>query len=339
MDAIAFWLPVVWAGLIATAVAMYVVLDGFDLGIGILFPFTKEETERDRMINTIAPFWDGNETWLILGGGGLWVAFPAAYAVIMPANYLPVIVMLLALIFRGVSFEFRAVAKPSHRAWDFAFAGGSTVAAFAQGVILGNLIQGITVADGEFAGTHLDWLTPFALMCGVGLIFGYALLGATWLIARTDGELAAKSRGQAKVSLIGVLVLIVVVSLWTPFGFERIAERWFSTPHIYYLWVLPAITVLVAYWAWRSLEAGASVKPFVASILLFLFSYLGLAISTFPYLVPPTLTIWDTAAVPNSQIFTLIGVLIMLPIILGYTVFVYWTFLRDGKVVAGEGYH
>jgi cytochrome d ubiquinol oxidase subunit II len=267
------------------------------------------------------------------------VAFPAAYAVIMPANYLPVIVMLLALIFRGVSFEFRAVSKPNHRMWDVAFAAGSTIAAFAQGVILGNLIQGIAVVDGRFAGAAFDWLTPFALMCGVGLVFGYALLGATWLIARTDGELAAKSRWQAKASFLAVLAFIGVVSLWTPFGFDRIWERWFSAPYIYFLWILPAVTVVAAYWMWRSLEAGATVKPFLASIALFLLSYLGLAISTFPYLVPPSLTIWDTAAVPSSQIFTLIGVLIMLPIILGYTVFVYWTFLRGGKVVAGEGYH
>jgi cytochrome bd ubiquinol oxidase subunit II len=339
MDAIAFYLPIVWAGLIATAVAMYVVLDGFDLGIGILFPFARQEADRDRMINSIAPFWDGNETWLILGGGGLWVAFPLAYSVIMPANYLPVIVMLLALIFRGVSFEFRSVAKPNHRAWDFAFSGGSTLAAFAQGVILGNLIQGITVADGKFAGSAFDWLTPFGVMCGVGLVVGYGLLGATWLIARTDGEMEAQARRQARGLFIAVLVFIAAVSLWTPLAIDRIQARWFSAPNIYFLWILPAVTLLVAFGGWRAIERGATVRPFIASIALFLLCYLGLAISTFPYLVPPSLTVWDTAAVPDSQIFTLIGVLLMLPIILGYTVFVYWTFLRGGKVVAGEGYH
>lgn len=339
MDAIAFWLPVVWAGLIATAVAMYVILDGFDLGIGILFPFARKESERDQMINSIAPFWDGNETWLILGGGGLWVAFPAAYAVIMPANYLPVIVMLLALIFRGVSFEFRAVSKPRHASWDVAFSAGSALAAFAQGVILGNLINGITVEDGRFAGGAFDWLEPFALMCGVALVFGYALLGATWLMIRTGGGLAMRSRYQARALLVIVLIFAAVVSLWTPFTVPRIYERWFATPNIYYLWVLPAVTIVVAYWAWRAIERGASVTPFIASIVLFLLCYLGLAISTFPYLVPTSLTVWQAAAVPESQIFTLVGVLIMLPIILGYTVFVYWTFLREGKVTASEGYH
>jgi cytochrome d ubiquinol oxidase subunit II len=316
-----------------------VILDGFDLGIGILFPFARKEEERDRMMNSVAPFWDGNETWLILGGGGLWVAFPAAYSVIMPANYLPVIVMLLALIFRGVSFEFRPVSKPNHGVWTVAFAVGSTVAAFAQGVILGSLIQGTSVTDNAYSGGGFEWLSPFALLCGVGVIVGYALLGATWLIARTDGDLAERARRQAKVALVVVLAFIVAVSLWTSVGVERISERWFSTPHIYYPWILPAVTLLVAYAAWRWLDAGATVKPFIASILLFLLCYLGLAISTFPYLVPPTITVWDAAAVPNSQIFTLIGVLVMLPIILGYTVYVYWTFLRGGKVVAGEGYH
>lgn len=340
MTPMEFYLPIVWVVLIAAAVGLYVILDGFDLGIGILFPFTKKEEERDTMINTIAPFWDGNETWLILGGGGLWVAFPAAYSIIMPANYLPVIVMLLALIFRGVSFEFRGVAKPKHGAWDIALTAGSTIAAFAQGVILGSLIQGITVVDRKFAGGAFDWLTPFSLMCGVGLVLGYALLGATWLIARTEGDIEARARRHARMLMLGVLVFVGIVSLWTPLGFERIQERWFSTPGIYYLWILPAVTLLVAFGAWRWIESGAVAKPFFATIALFLLCFIGLAISTFPYLVPPTLTIWDAAAVPDSQIFSLIGVLLMLPIILGYTVFVYWTFLRHGKVVVGsEGYH
>lgn len=340
MDNMEFYLPIVWAVLIAAAVMLYIILDGFDLGIGILFPFTGKEEERDTMVNTIAPFWDGNETWLILGGGGLWVAFPQAYAVIMPANYLPVIVMLLALIFRGVSFEFRVVSKPHHRGWDIAFSGGSILAAFAQGVILGNLIQGIEVVDGAFAGSAFDWLTPFALMCGAGLVLGYGLLGATWLIARTEGDIEARSRRQARGLMLAVMVFVGAVSLWTPLGFERIEARWFSTPAIYYLWLLPAITILLAWGAWRWLANGAQVLPFIATIGLFLLCYIGLGISTFPYLVPPTLTIWDAAAVPDSQIFSLIGVLVMLPVILGYTVFVYWTFLKHGKVVVGgEGYH
>ena len=336
---LAAYLPVIWAFLIAVAVALYVVLDGFDLGIGILFPTTRVEKERDQMMNSIAPFWDGNETWLVLGGGGLWVAFPQAYAIVMPAFYLPVIVMLLALIFRGVSFEFRHVSKPGHRAWDFAFWAGSTLAAFAQGVILGGFVQGITVVDGAFGGGVFDWATPFGLLCGVGLVLGYALLGATWLVAKTDGPVQARARTQARVLLIAVLVFIAAVSLWTPLAIPRIAERWFAFPAITYLSPVPVVTALLGWVVWRGLDRPHDYTPFIGVIGLFLLAYLGLAISTFPYLIPPTLTIWDTAAVPESQIFTLMGTLILLPIILGYFVFVFWTF--RGKVgLDGEGgYH
>jgi len=331
-----WYLPVIWAALIGTAVAMYVILDGFDLGIGILFPFSKSERERDQMMRSIAPFWDGNETWLVLGGGGLWVAFPTAYAVIMPAFYLPVIVMLLALIFRGVSFEFRLVSE-SKTAWNFAFIAGSTLAAFSQGVILGSLVQGVTVQNGAFAGGHFDWATPFALLCGLALVAGYALLGATWLIMKTEGPVAERARGQAKICLLLVLAFMAVVSLWTPLAIPRIAERWFSLPNFYFLWPVPTITGLIAYGLWRSLEARRDVLPFVASIALFLLGYLGLVISSYPYLVPPSLTVWQTAAAPSSQIFMLIGTVFLLPIILGYIIFIYWIF--RGKVREGESYH
>ena len=331
------YLPDIWAILIAVAVVMYVVLDGFDLGIGILLPFRKSQADRDLTVDTVAPFWDGNETWLVLGGGGLWVAFPQAYAVIMPANYLPIIVMLLALIFRGVSFEFRVVSRPGHRWWDIAFAAGSIIAAFAQGVVLGSLIQGITVVDGAFAGGPFDWLSPFSLLCGVGVVAGYALLGATWLIARTEGSIQAESRAHARVLLVLVLGFIAAVSLWTPLAVDRIAERWFSTPNIWFLWPVPIVTALVALFAWRGLARQSEYAPFIGSIVLFLLCYLGLAISTYPYIVPPSITIREAAAVPESQMFTLIGVVFMLPVILGYTVFVYWTF--RGKVRPGEGYH
>lgn len=331
------YIPLIWGLLIGAAVAFYVVLDGFDLGVGILFPFARREKDRDTMMSSVAPFWDGNETWLVLGGAGLFVAFPRAYAIIMPALYLPVIVMLLALIFRGVSFEFRGPAKPRHGFWNFAFAAGSIIAAFSQGVILGGLLQGIRVENGEFAGGPFDWATPFGLMCGVGLVAGYALLGATWLIAKTEGGLAETSRRQAEILLYVVLAFIAAVSLWTPLEFERIAERWFSVPNIYYLLPVPLVTAALAYLAWRGLRRREELTPFLASIGLFLLCYLGLAISTFPYLVPPTISFWDAAAAPESQIFSLIGVLVMLPIILGYVVFVYWTF--RGKVRTGEGYH
>jgi cytochrome d ubiquinol oxidase subunit II len=332
-----WYLPVIWAGLIGTAVALYVILDGFDLGTGILFPFARSERERDQMMNSVAPFWDGNETWLVLGGGGLWIAFPQAYAVIMPALYLPVIVMLLALVFRGVAFEFRSVAVTSKRYWNFAFAAGSTVAAICQGVILASLIEGIKVENGVFAGGPFDWATPFALLCGLGVAAGYALLGATWLVLKTEGAVAERARAQAKVLLLVVLAFMAVVSLWTPLAFDRIARRWFSTPNIYFLWPVPLVTALTAWMAWRWLDERREALPFLASIVLFLLGYLGLVISTFPYLVPPTLTIWQTAAVPASQIFMLLGTLVLLPVILGYITFVYWLF--RGKVREGEGYH
>src|SRR3954471_9534176 len=298
-----WYLPVIWAAVIGAAVALYVILDGFDLGIGILFPFAREEKERDQMIASIAPFWDGNETWLVLGGGGLWVAFPRAYAVIMPALYLPVIVMLLGLIFRGVAFEFRTVANTSKKYWTCAFAAGSTLAAFCQGVILGGLIQGIKVENGVFAGGAFDFASLFALLCGVGVVTGYALLGACWLVMKTEGSVAARARGQAKVLLLGVLALMALVSLWTPLQFPRIAERWFSSPNILFLWPIPVITALTALMAWRWLAAGRDHAPFFAAVTLFLLGYAGLAISVYPYLVPPSLTIWQTAAVPASQIF------------------------------------
>jgi cytochrome d ubiquinol oxidase subunit II len=330
-------LPLIWAGLIGLAVAMYVILDGFDLGVGLLFAFTKKESERDQMIASIAPFWDGNETWLVLGGGGLLVAFPRAYAVIMPALYLPVIVMLLALVFRGVAFEFRHIAVTSKRYWNFAFAAGATLAALSQGVILGGLIQGIKVENGGFAGGVFDWATPFAALCGLGVVAGYALLGATWLVMKTSGTVAKRARSQAKFLLLAVLVFMAIVSVWTPLSVERIALRWFSTPNIYYLWPVPFLTALTALVAWRGLEKGREVIPFIAAIGLFLLGYAGLVISVFPYIVPPALTIWQTAASPSSQMFMLVGTLALLPVILGYIVFVYWVF--RGKVHEGESYH
>ncbi len=337
MEAIAYWLPLVWAALIGTAVALYVILDGFDLGLGILFQFEPKEARRDMMMNSVAPFWDGNETWLVLGGGGLLVAFPLAYAVILPGLYLPILIMLLGLVFRGVAFEFRWAAKPSHGFWDNAFSWGSIVATFMQGVVLGGYLQGIEVKDKAFAGGSLDWLAPFPLFTGLALLAGYALLGSTWLVMKIDGPLAEEARGWAKKLLLAVLVIMAVISLWTPLAFERIAERWFAWPNILYLSPVPIATAIVAWACWHGLNTGREVLPFVSAVGLFLLGFLGLAISNVPYLVPPSITIWDAAAVPQSQIFTLIGVLIMLPVILGYTVFVYWTF--RGKVREGEGYH
>lgn len=337
MDPVASNLTVIWAALIGVAVAMYVLLDGFDLGVGILFPFAGNERQRDQMMASIAPFWDGNETWLVLGGAGLLVAFPKAYAVIMPALYLPVIAMLLALVLRGVAFEFRSPHGGITAFWSAAFAGGSFLAAFFQGMILGGLIQGFAVRDGAYAGGAFDWATPFVVMCGFGVAAGYALLGATWLLMKTEGAVTARARRQAVILLAVVMAFMVAVSVWTPLANARVWVRWFTAPNIYVLWIVPAVTVLVALAMWRALERGGEIVPFVGTVALFLLGYLGLVISTYPYLVPPSLTIWETAAAPSSQLFMLAGTLVLLPVIIFYIGFVYWLF--RGKVREGESYH
>lgn len=337
MEGLAYWLPLIWIAVLGVAVALYVVLDGFDLGIGILFPANPEESHRDQMMNSVAPFWDGNETWLVLGGGGLFVAFPLAYSILMPAVYLPVIIMLLALVFRGVAFEFRWIAKPHHQLWDLAFAGGSITAAFMQGVILGTLLHGIEVSNNAYAGGTFDWLSPFSLLTGVAVVAGYALLGATWLLMKTDGAVQAQARERAKLLLPVVVVALAIVSLWTPLAIPRIFERWFTLPNFFLLAPVPLLTAYAAWRCWSGLEKGQETTPFVSTIALFLLGFLGLAVSNLPYIVPPSLDVWQAAAHPSSQLFMLVGVLIMLPIILGYTVFVYNTF--RGKVRHGEGYH
>jgi cytochrome bd ubiquinol oxidase subunit II len=333
----AYWLPLITALVIAVAVAMYVVMDGFDLGVGILFPFFPQESDRDQMMNSVAPFWDGNETWLVLGGTGLFVAFPLAYSVIAPALYVPLFTMLLALVLRGVAFEFRWIAKPQHRQWDVAFAAGSTIAAFAQGTMVGGLLGGIKVDHGQFSGAALDWLTPFSLMCGIGLVIGYALIGACWLVMKTAGGVEQSARRYGKPLLLALLLFILVVSVWTPLQFERIAQRWFSWPNWLYLSPVPLITLALAIGCWRGLTGKHATAAFYSAVGLFVVSFAGLAISTLPYLVPASITLWDAAAAPKSPSFILIGIAILLPVIFGYTVFVYHTF--RGKVRPGEGYH
>ena len=333
----AYWLPLVSAGIVALAVAMYVILDGFDLGIGILFPFFPQEADRDRMMNSVAPFWDGNETWLILGGNGLFVAFPLAYAIVMPAMYVPLITMLLALVFRGVAFEFRWVAKPHHRKWDIAFAAGSTVAALCQGLMLGGLIDGLHVEHRQFAGGPFDWLTPFSILCGLGLIVGYALIGACWIFMKTTHDLERKARAMAQPLLIGLVAFIVLVSIWTPLEYQRIADRWFSMPNLLYLSPLPILTALLVAVCWRGIRGRHPASAFYSAVAVFVLAFVGLAISAYPYLVPWSLSLWEVAASPESQTFILIGTAILLPFIIGYTVFTYYTF--RGKLREGEGYH
>ncbi len=333
----AYWLPVIMAAVIGVAVAMYVVMDGFDLGVGILFPFFPQESQRDQMMNSVAPFWDGNETWLVLGGTGLFVGFPLAYSIIAPALYVPLFTMLLALVLRGVAFEFRWIAKPHHEKWDVAFAAGSTIAAFSQGVMVGGLLTGIKVAQGQFSGSAFDWLTPFSLMCGVGLVVGYALLGACWTTMKTAGGVEQSARRYARPLLLALLAFIVLVSIWTPLQFDRIAQRWFSWPSFLYLSPVPLLTAVLAVTCWRGLAGKHPTAAFNSAVGLFVISFVGLALSTLPYLVPASVTIWDAAAAPHSQGFILAGIAVLLPVIFGYTVFVYHTF--RGKVRPGEGYH
>jgi cytochrome d ubiquinol oxidase subunit II len=337
MSEVSETIPVILALLLGFTVAMYVVLDGFDLGIGILFPFFSKEEERDQIMNSVAPFWDGNETWLVLGGVSLWAGFPKAFAVILPAVYMPVMFLLLALIFRGVAFEFRWVAKPHHRKWDVSFAAGSIVAAFAQGLILGALLQEIRIKGNQFAGGPLDWLTPFSLMCGVAVVTGYALLGATWLMMKTVDGVEQRSRKLALPLLAALMAFIAIVSIWTPLQIGRIAERWFSVPNIFFLSQIPVATLLVAWLCYWGIRKGRPILPFATSVGLFLLAYLGLVASNAPYIVPPSMTIWEAASHPSSQVFYLIGASILMPMILVYTVLVFWLF--RGKVKPGEGYH
>ncbi len=321
-------LPLIWGFLIATAVFLYVILDGFDLGCGILFPFAPSDTCRSRMMNSIAPFWDGNETWLVLGGGGLFVAFPVAYAILMPALYLPVILMLMGLIFRGVAFEFRFKAGEKDRPlWDVAFHGGSLLAAFMQGVVLGNFIQGVDVNGRSFAGGPLDWANGFAVVTGISLVFGYGLLGATWLVMKTEGETQKWARNAAKYVLVFVGIAMMVVSIAMPFVDARISALWFSTPNLYYLLPVPLLTATAFITLWRDLHQDQrEVRPFLLSLALFLLGYVGFGISLYPWIVPFELTLWDAAAVATSQSITLIGTVIMLPVILAYTAYCYYIF-------------
>ncbi len=330
-------LPLVWAGLIAFAVLMYVVMDGFDLGLGILFPCFRNERHRDVMMNSVAPVWDGNETWLVLGGGGLYAVFPLAYSVLLTAFYAPLIVMLLALIFRGVAFEFRFRDRDHKPIWDLSFAAGSIVATFCQGVVLGAFIQGIEIDGRGYAGGWFDWLTPFSLLSGLALVLGYALLGAGWLVMKTVDDLQARAYRLMRPLGAAVLAAIAIVSLWTPLLNDEIARRWFSWPNIAYLSPVPILVAATTLALWRAIVRRREYQPFLLSLALFVLSYGGLGISLFPHIVPPEVTIWEAAAPPESLAFLLVGAVVLLPIILGYTAHAYWVF--RGKVRPDQGYH
>lgn len=331
-------LALLWAIVILFGILMYVVMDGFDLGIGILFPFVTAKEDRDVMMNTVAPVWDGNETWLVLGGAGLLAAFPLAYAVILDAFMLPLIFMLLGLIFRGVAFEFRFKASELHRHWwDKAFVLGSVMAAFFQGVTLGAYMHGLQVSGRTYVGGPLDWITPFSIFTGLGLLVAYALLGCTWLILKTHGPLHDRMRKLARPLTLALLAVIVVISIWTPLTHPQIAARWLSLPNLFWFSPVPVLVVICTYFLLRSLSAQPHGGPFLLTLGLVFLGYSGLGISVWPYIIPPAVTIWQASSPPESQGFALVGALFIIPFILVYTAWAYYVF--RGKVSADDGYH
>ena len=331
-------LSLIWAVIIVFGVMMYVVMDGFDLGIGILFPFVPDKGERDIMMNTVAPVWDGNETWLVLGGAGLFAAFPLAYSVVLSALYLPLIFMLIGLVFRGVAFEFRFKAREhKQHIWDKAFIGGSLLATFFQGVALGTFIEGIPVENRAFAGDSLNWLAPFPLFSGLGLVAAYALLGCTWLIMKTEGRLQRQMHDLARPLALVLLAVIGVVSIWTPLSQDAIAQRWFSLPNLFWFMPVPLLVLVTFFYLLRSVANDDNIKPFVLTLILIFLGYSGLGISLWPNIVPGSLSIWQAAAPPQSQGFALVGALFIIPFILMYTAWSYYVF--RGKITPDQGYH
>lgn len=332
-------LPLIWFVIIVFATLMYIVMDGFDLGIGILFPVTRDGHDRDVMVNSVAPVWDGNETWLVLGGAGLFGAFPLAYAVITDALTIPLTLMLIGLIFRGVAFEFRFKATEAHRPfWDKAFLSGSLLATFSQGVVVGAFINGFKVTGRTFSGGALDWLTPFNLFCGFGLVIAYALLGASWLVMKSGEPLQGKMRAAAKKLLLALLVVMGVISLWTPLSHGAIADRWFSMPNLLFFSPVPLLVIALSIWLWRCLgNEEVHRRPFLLTLGLIFLGFSGLGISIWPNIIPPDISFWQAAAPPQSQGFMLVGALMIIPIILVYTFWSYYVF--RGKIQHGEGYH
>jgi len=327
----------IWTVILGLGVFFYVALDGFDLGVGMLYNFAPDRRARDLIMNSIAPIWDGNETWLILGSVGLLAAFPVAFAIIIPAVYFPILLMLLALIFRGLAFEFRFRDAEHRTLWDHGFAAGSAIATFAQGVILGAFIQGFQVEGRQFVGGSFDCFTPFSIFTGIALMFGYALLGAGWLVIKTEGPLQDWARALGRRALIGTCASIAIVSLWTPIVDAAIAARWFSWPDIAWLSPVPLITLALTWFAWRSFNNRSEYAPFAAALGLFVMSYLGIAISLWPMIVPGHFTLEQAAASQSTEAFLLVGTLVLLPVILVYTAWSYWVF--RGKVRSDIGYH
>src|SRR5579875_354198 len=331
-------LPVVWYFIIGFAVMMYVLLDGFVLGIGILTPFADDDEQRDHMMNTAAPIWDGNETWLVMGGAGLMAAFPKAYALVLSTFYLPILIMLIALISRGVSFEFRFKAAKSRVIWGFAFAAGSILCAFMQGLILGALVEGMPITGGKYIhDVTFGWFSPFSVLTGIAVVFGYALLGATWLILKTDGRVQRIAFDLTRPLMLAVIAFMLLVSAWLPFLSSNLMARWFTWPNFWYLSPVPMLTIINAAALWIAVIRNREVEPFVLSLCFFVLGFIGLVVGIWPNIVPPSLTIWQAASPVQSQGFVLVGVIIMIPAVLAYTAYSYRVF--RGKVLAGEGYY
>ena len=331
-------LPVIWAVIIGFGLMMYVVMDGFDLGIGILFPFIRDRGDRDTMVNTVAPVWDGNETWLVLGGATLMAAFPLAYSVLLSALYIPIFFMLAGLIWRGVAFEFRFKADEAHRPfWDKAFASGSYVATISQGICLGAFINGFEVKGPSYMGGAFDWLTPFSVFTGLGLVVAYALLGSTWLIMKTEGALQRRMIALARPATLVLLAVIGIVSLWTPLAHPEVAARWFTLPNLLFFAPVPLLVLATSWLILRVLKHETHAAPFLLTLVLLFLGYSGLAISLWPNIIPPGVSIREAAAPPQSMGFTLVGALLIIPMILAYSAWSYYVF--RGKVRAGEGYH
>ena len=327
----------IWTLILGIGVFFYVLLDGFDLGVGMLYGLAPDTRSRNIIMNSIAPIWDGNETWLILGGLGLLAAFPVAFAVIIPAVYFPILVMLLGLVFRGVAFEFRLSDSEKRTFWDRAFCYGSGMATFAQGVVLGSFIQGFEVSNGQFGGSSFSFLSPFTLLTGIALMFGYALLGAGWLVLKTNGEVQAAARRHGRICLVVVLLAIGTVFLWTPMMSQAVAARWFNWPNTLFLAPVPLATALLGWFTWRALGSAREATPFIGAMALFVVSYIGIVISLFPMIVPYHVTLWEAASSPRTQAFLLVGTLFLLPVILTYSGWSYWVF--RGKVRMDSGYH
>lgn len=322
-------LVITWAALLGLAVILYVVLDGFSLGIGLLFPFTKDDRERDTLMNSIAPVWDANQTWLVFSGAGLFVAFPMMYGVLFSALYVPLFAFLYGLIFRGVSFEFR-INSTRKRKWDRAFFLGSLTAVIAQGLTLGGILSGVRVTGGQFGGGPFDWLNPYSLATAGGLVSGYILLASAFLIIKTTGRVREQASRRAFRSAGIVLVFQVIMIMWTSFHYSGMLQNWLSPPRMYFIWIFPLISLFSFSMIIKSLRAGRETAPFTWSAIFFFAGYLALAASIYPYAVPPRITLHEAAARQETLAFTLWGAALIMPVVLGYTIYSYRVF--RGKV-------